>query len=176
MSLYEFEGRRPEIGPGAWVAPDADIIGDVKIGPGCYIGWGAILRGDYGTIEIGEGTAIEEGVIVHARPDDKTSIGREVTVGHGAMIHNATIGDFAVIGMRAVVSDYARVGEWTIIGEMGLVRSRQEVPPRVIAFGQPVTVKGPIREIDEQMWSWAKKLYQGLAERYPKGLKPMDGG
>ncbi len=173
MPLYEFEGRKPQIDPSAWVAPSADIIGDVRIGPQCYVGWGAILRGDYGTILIGEGSAIEEGVIIHARPGDKTVIGIDVTVGHGVMIHNATIEDYAVIGMRAVISDYSKVGAWTIIAEMGLVRSKQEVPPGVIAMGQPVTVKGPIRDIDKTMWTNGKKKYKDMAKRNPDGMKEI---
>ncbi len=171
MPIYDFEGRVPQIDPTAWIAPTATLIGDVRVGPHCYVGWGAILRGDYGTIEIGEGTAIEEGVIVHARPNDKTTFGREVTVGHGAMIHNAFIDDYAVLGMRSTVSDYAKVGKWTIIGEMGLVRSKQEVPPEVIAHGVPVEVKGPIRDLDRQIWTWGKKIYQELAKRNKTGMK-----
>jgi carbonic anhydrase/acetyltransferase-like protein (isoleucine patch superfamily) len=117
MALYRFEGRKPQVGEGSFVAESALVIGNVQIGRDAYIGHGVILRGDYGTIVIGEGTAIEEGAIVHARPDDRTVFGRFVTLGHGAMVHNAQIKDYAVIGMRATISDYSIVGEWTIIGE-----------------------------------------------------------
>ncbi len=175
MPLYEFEGRVPRIDPSTWVAPSADVIGDVRIGPRCYIGWGVILRGDYGTIEIGEGTAIEEGVIVHARPNGKTVFGKEVTVGHGALIHNAVIEDYAVIGMRALISDYARIGTWAIIAEMGLVCNKQEVPAEVMALGQPVKVKRPIQDIERQMWGMGKKVYQNLAERSLQGMKKING-
>jgi len=171
MPIYEFEGRVPKIDPTAWVAPSADVIGDVRIGPKCYIGFGVILRGDYGTIIVGEGTAVEDGAIVHARPGDKTVMGKEVTIGHGAMIHNAVIDDFAVIGMMATVSDYAKVGEWSIIGEMGLVKSRQEIPPQTIAAGVPVEIKGAVEEKHRTIWTFGKKVYQGLTERYPQGLK-----
>jgi carbonic anhydrase/acetyltransferase-like protein (isoleucine patch superfamily) len=81
MALYEFEGRKPQVTQGAFVAESTLVIGDVQIGKDAYIGHGAILRGDYGAIHVGEGTAIEEGVIVHARPDDRTIIGNNVTVG-----------------------------------------------------------------------------------------------
>mgnify|MGYP001825072968 CR=1 FL=1 len=96
MAIYEFEGRTPRISPTAYVAPSAQVIGDVVIGEECYVGHGAILRGDYGTIEVGDGTAVEEGVIVHARPEDKTVFGKRVTLGHGAMIHNAVVRDEAL--------------------------------------------------------------------------------
>jgi len=121
MPIYEFNNRKPQIGKKVWIAPTAQVIGDVRIGDGCYIGFGAILRGDYGTIIIGNESAIEEGVIVHARPDDKTVIGKRVTVGHMAMIHNAVIKDFALIGMQSLISDFAEIGEWSLIGEGSLV-------------------------------------------------------
>jgi len=91
MALYRFEGRIPQVAQGSFVADSALVIGDVRIGKDTYIGHGVILRGDYGAIIVGEGTAIEEGAIVHARPDDKTVFGNSVTVGHGAMVHNAHI-------------------------------------------------------------------------------------
>jgi carbonic anhydrase/acetyltransferase-like protein (isoleucine patch superfamily) len=166
MALYQFEGRKPQVSQGAFVAESALVIGDVKIGKDAYIGHGAILRGDYGTIHVGEGTAIEEGVIVHARPDDRTVFGNHVTVGHGAMIHNAQIKDYAVIGMRATISDYSIVGEWAIIGEMGLVKSHQKVPDGVVAVGIPVKIVGKVAKKQKDFWSYGKKLYIGMAHRY----------
>ncbi len=170
MPIYEFEGRRPRIAASAYVAPSAQVIGDVRIGAGCYIGHGAILRGDYGTIEVGAGTAIEEGVIVHARPGDRTVFGTEVTVGHGAMIHNARIDDRAVVGMRATVSDYAKVGAWAILGEMTLVRNSQQIPAGKVAVGVPARVVGDVNDKHRAMWTYGKELYQDLARRYPDGL------
>lgn len=128
MPFYEFEGKRPTIDPTAWIAPSADIIGDVRIGTKCYVGLGAVLRGDHGSIVIEEGSAIEEGVIIHTGPEFVSRIEPEATIGHGAMLHNATIEAFAVIGMRATVSNFATVGRWTIIGEMELVRAHQDIP------------------------------------------------
>jgi len=174
MPVYRFEDREPEIAPSAWVFPDAVVIGRVIIGENAYVGAGAILRGDYGTIVIGEGTAVEEGVIVHARPNDKTEFGRRVTIGHGAMIHNATIGDEAVLGMRCTVSDYSKVGEWAIIGEGALVRSKQEVPPGKVAVGVPAKVIGDVEEHHRMIWTMAKELYIDLAARYPKGLERIE--
>lgn len=169
MTIYAFEDRRPDIAATAYVSPTAQVIGDVAIGEGCYVGHGSILRGDYGSIEIGEESAIEEGVIVHARPDDWTRIGRRVTVGHGAMIHNATIRDEAVIGMRAVISDFSEVGMGAIIGEMGLVRNGQRIPARKVALGVPVKVVGDVDERHGDMTHWAKDLYVDLSARYLAG-------
>ncbi|NQT79710.1 MAG: gamma carbonic anhydrase family protein [Candidatus Aminicenantes bacterium] len=166
MALYQFEGQKPKVDEGTFIAESALIIGDVQIGKDVYIGHGVILRGDYGTVVVGEGTAIEEGVIVHARPNDRTIFGNHVTVGHGAMIHNARIKDYAVIGMRATISDYSVVGEWTIIGEMGLVKNNQNVPDGVVAVGIPVKVMGKVDKEQKEFWSYGKKLYVEMAHRY----------
>ncbi len=170
MPIYRFGEFTPRIDPGAYIAPSAIVIGNVIIGPDCYIGHGAILRGDYGAIEVGSGTAIEEGVIVHARPGDKTTIGTRVTIGHGAMIHNATIREGATIGMRAVISDFADVGEGSLVGEQALVRRGQQIPPRVVAVGVPAKVVGEVEEKHQDMAFWAKELYKDLAHRYPDEL------
>jgi carbonic anhydrase/acetyltransferase-like protein (isoleucine patch superfamily) len=169
MPLYSFKDRRPAIAATAYVSPSAQVIGDVAIGERCYIGHGVILRGDYGSIEIGDETAVEEGVIVHARPGDRTRIGRRVTIGHGAMVHNATILDGAVIGMRAVVSDFSEVGEGAIVGEMGLVGNGQKVPPRKVAVGVPVKIIDDVGPRHEAMTCWAKELYVSLAAVYLEG-------
>ncbi len=169
MALYTFEDRKPDVAATAYVSPTAQVIGDVAIGERCYIGHGAILRGDYGSIEIGDETAVEEGVIVHARPQDWTRIGKRVTIGHGAMIHNATIRDGAVIGMRAVVSDFSEVGEGAIIGEMGLVKNGQKIPARKVALGVPVKVVGDVEERHSDMTHWAKDLYVALSAQYLAG-------
>jgi carbonic anhydrase/acetyltransferase-like protein (isoleucine patch superfamily) len=166
MALYLFEERKPRVSNGAFVAESALVIGDVYIGKDAYIGHGVILRGDYGKITVGEGTAIEEGAIVHARPNDRTMFGNRVTIGHGAMIHNAQIKDNAVIGMRATISDYSVVGEWTIIGEMGLVKKNQHVPDGVVAVGVPVKVLGKVDKKQKEFWDYGKKLYVEMAHRY----------
>ena len=173
MPIYKFESRQPVIDPSAWVAPSADIIGDVHLGPQCYVGWGAVLRGDHGSIFIEKGSAVEEGVIIHTSPDFVSRIGPEATIGHGAMLHNATINAFAVIGIRATVSNFATVGEWTIIGEMGLVIAHQDIPPRVIAVGQPVKIIGPIEDRHQERWLKAKKRYQDFTRRNSLGLKEI---
>ena len=167
MPFYEFEGKRPTIDPTAWIAPSADIIGDVRIGAKCYVGWQAVLRGDHGSI------VIEEGVIIHTGPEFVSRIGQEATIGHGAMLHNATIEAFAVIGIRATVSNFSTVGRWTIIGEMGLVQAHQDIPAGVIAVGQPAKIIGPVEERHKERWIAGKKRYQDFTERNSKGLKKI---
>ena len=128
--INTFEGRTPEIGPGSYIHPSAEVFGDIKIGAGCWIGPGARIRGDYGRIEIGDNTAVEDNCVVHARPGEQTTIGQWVTLGHGCIVHNATVRDWAVVGMGAIVSDWATVGEWAIVGEGAVVRQHQEIPRR----------------------------------------------
>jgi phenylacetic acid degradation protein len=176
MPIYEFEGKHAKIDPTAWIAPSADIIGDVHIGPRCYVGWQAVLRGDHGRIVIEAGSAVEEGVIVHTSPEIVSRIGPQATIGHGAMLHNATIEAFAVIGIRATVSNFATVGEWAIIGEMGLVRERQMIPPGAIAVGQPVKIIGKIEQRHKARWLAAKKRYQEFTRRNKNGLKKIELG
>ena len=174
MPLYVFEGKRPSIEPTAWIAPSADIIGNVQVGPRCYVGWQAVLRGDHGRIVIEAGSAIEEGVIVHTSPEFVSRIGPEATIGHGAVLHNATVEAFVVIGIRATVSNFATVGEWAIIGEMGLVRERQMIPPGAIAVGQPVKVIGQIEPRHKERWLAAKKRYQEFTRRNQKNLRRIE--
>jgi len=166
MALYQFEEKKPQVASEVFVAESSLVIGDVQVGKNSYIGHGVILRGDYGTIIIGEESAIEEGVIIHARPGEFTVIGNRVTVGHGAVIHNAEVKDYAVIGMRSTISDYSLVGEWAIIGEMGLVKNKQIIPDGVVAVGVPVKVLGRVNEEQKAFWSYGKKLYVEMARRY----------
>ncbi len=172
MGVYEFEGRKPKLGQGTYVHRSADVIGAVTIGDNCWIGPGARLRGDYGVIVIGDATSIEDNCVIHARPDGMTRIGKHVTIGHGSVIHNATIDDYAVIGMGSVVSDWATVGEWAVVGEGAVVRQRQQIPAGSIAVGVPAKLL--TKEVSEGYkaeWSDFKNIYTDLARRYPKGLK-----
>jgi carbonic anhydrase/acetyltransferase-like protein (isoleucine patch superfamily) len=134
------------------------------------------LRGDHGSIVIEAGSAIEEGVIIHTSPDFVSRIGPQATIGHGAMLHNATVEGFVVIGIRAIVSNFTTVGEWAIIGEMGLVRERQMVPAGAIAVGQPVNIIGQIEQRHKDRWLAAKKRYQEFTRRNKKGLKRIKPG
>ena len=172
--LYAFDGREPEIGKDAYVSDQAIVIGNVKIGDECYVGPGAILRGDYGRIVIGSGTAVEENVVVHAPPEKVCQIGKKVTLGHGAIIHARSIGDLAVVGMGAVVSLGVKIGERTIIAEGAVVRMSQKVPAGVVVAGNPATVIREVTVQDEERWKKGKQLYIDLAKKYLKiGLQPI---
>jgi len=175
MSIYEFENKKPIIGKGTFIFESADVIGDVVIGKNCYIGPGARIRGDYGSIKIGDNTAVEENVVIHARPDGVATIGSNVTIGHASIIHNATVCDWAVIGMGAVVSDWAEIGEWAVVAEGAVVKNKQKIPNKSIAVGVPAKVVSKISLEYEKQWSKYKKIYSNLAnERFPKSLKKID--
>lgn len=164
--MYEFDSKVPTVGKETYVSETAIIVGDVIIGDQCYIGHGAILRGDYGSIIIGSGTAVEEGVVIHAPPEKVCRIGSRVTIGHGAIIHAASIGDSSVIGMGAVLSIYSEVSRDTIIAEGAVVKMRQVIPEGVVAGGNPAQVIRSVTDKDKEYWSMAKELYINLARKY----------
>jgi carbonic anhydrase/acetyltransferase-like protein (isoleucine patch superfamily) len=172
MALWEFEGRRPVLGPGTFVPESADVVGDVRLGAGCFVGMGARLRGDYGTIEIGDETSVQENVVIHARAGEATRVGKRVQLGHACALHNCVVEDSAVIGVGAVVSDYAVVGEWAIVAEGAVVRTGQRVEPRTVVGGVPAKALGPVTEEHQKLWDAYKDTYADLARRrYPAGLK-----
>ncbi len=176
MTIAAFEGKRPQIGEGTYIHPSADVFGAVRIGRGCWIGPGVRIRGDYGTIIIGDHCSVEDNCVIHARPGEQTTIGNWVTIGHGAVIHNVTmIHDYAIIGMGAVVSDWATVGEWAVVGEGAVVRQRQEIPAGRVAVGVPAKVleKSP-DEAYKAQWMHFKETYVDLARRYPTGWVPEE--
>jgi carbonic anhydrase/acetyltransferase-like protein (isoleucine patch superfamily) len=175
MSIGSFEGKSPVIGEGTYVHPSADVFGDVVLGRGCWVGPGARIRGDYGRIVIGDSTAVEDNVVIHARPGEQTTIASWVTLGHGSIIHNAKIiDDWAVIGMGAIVSDWAVIGRWAAIGEGAVVPQGKEVPPEGIAVGVPVRILDKkVSDEYKAEWTRFKETYVDLARRYPDGWKEV---
>jgi carbonic anhydrase/acetyltransferase-like protein (isoleucine patch superfamily) len=167
--LYAFEGRQPSMGEGTYVSETATVIGNVRTGKNCYIGHGAIIRADYGAVEIGDGTAIEEGVIIHAPPGGLCRIGAHVIVGHGAIVHAASIGESCAIGMGAVISLEAEVGAGAIVAEGAVVVQGRKIPPSVVVAGSPARRLRDVRQAEREFWEDAVKLYMGLAETYLKG-------
>lgn len=169
--LYEFDQRRPTFGNETFISETAVVIGDVTIGDNCYIGHGAVLRGDYGSIVIGSGTAVEEAVVVHAPPGKYCRIGDKVTIGHGAIIHAESVGDLSVIGMGAVLSIYSVVGKNAIVAEGAVVKMRQTIPEGVVAGGNPARVIRKVASGDVEYWQMGKELYINLAKKYlAKGM------
>jgi carbonic anhydrase/acetyltransferase-like protein (isoleucine patch superfamily) len=173
MVLYRFEGKEPRIGKGTYVSQSAEVIGDVTIGKQCYVGPGAKIRGDYGKIVIGNKTSIEENCVLHARPNEICRVGDMVTVGHGSILHNCTVRDYAVIGMGAIVSDYAVVGVWSVVGEGCVVKNNQVIEDQKIVVGVPAKVVGEVSEEYKKLWTNYKNIYVKLAKKYPKKLETV---
>jgi carbonic anhydrase/acetyltransferase-like protein (isoleucine patch superfamily) len=174
MAIYRFGDRRPTVAPTAYVSDSARVIGDVAIGEECYIGHGVILRGDYGSIRIGPGTAIEENAVVHIRPDGISLIGERVTIGHGAVIHGNRIADYAVIGMGAVIGFDSEIGMWCIVGEGCVVPQGKRIPAGKMVVGVPAQISGNVKQRHKEFWTYGKQLYVDLAKRYPRELEKME--
>ncbi len=168
MAIWRFESYTPEIGQNTYVAEYATVIGNVKIGERCYIGPGAVIRGDYGRIEIGDETSIQENVVVHARPGEETIIGTKVTAGHSCLLHTCIVDDFSVVGMQAVVSDYALMEEWSILAENSLLRKGQKLHQGEIAIGSPARVIANLKdrpELKQELENYKNK-YVEMVKRY----------
>jgi len=168
MPIIEINGRKPFIAKGVYVSPSAYIIGDVKIGEKAIIMFGAVLRGDLNTIEIGEQTSIQDNVIIHPTPRSKTIIGNKVVVGHGAIIEGAIINDETMIGIGAIILDGVEIGRNCIIGAGAVVREATVMPDNSIAVGVPAKIIGQVKEKHlERIWR-AVNNYQVLREKYLK--------
>ena len=131
---------------GAYIAPTAQIIGDVTLSPDANVWYGAVLRGDCGPITVGEGTNIQDLCVVH----DKTTIGKYCTVGHGAIIHGCTVGDYCMIGMGAIVLSGAVIGDNCIVGAGALVTGKTTAPAGSLLLGSPAKV---VRTVSEEQLS-----------------------
>jgi carbonic anhydrase/acetyltransferase-like protein (isoleucine patch superfamily) len=174
MAIYSFEGKRPKIGKETYIADSADVIGDVTIGENCYIGPGARIKGDYGKVKIGKRTSIQENCIIHARPGEICKVGGDVNIGHGAILHNCTVQNSAIIGMGAIVSDWAIVRKKAIVAEGAVVQQSQEIPENNVAVGVPARIIGRVSKEKRKEWQKYSGIYAKLAKRYLKNLKPIN--
>lgn len=156
----------PEVAEDVYVAPGAQIIGQVKIGAKSSLWPNAILRGDMAAITIGEKTNVQDNSTLHVDTNHPLKIGNNVTIGHNAILHGCTVEDYALIGMGAIVLDGAKIGEKALIGAGALVTPGTEIPPRSLAVGSPAKV---VRELkDEEIANLEKsaETYAKKAETY----------
>lgn len=170
--IYEIDGVRPVVHPSSFVHPDAVLIGDVVIGAHCYIGPLASLRGDFGQIVIGDGSNVQDGCVLHSFPGQQCAVGDNGHVSHGAVLHGCTIKPHGFIGIKAVVMDGAVIGEYAMVAAMAFVKADFELPDRHMAAGMPAKV---IREMDNTQLAWVSEapyVYQELAKRSNRSLKP----
>ena len=137
MAIYELEGKQPQVASSAWVADSAQVMGAVNIAADASVWFGSVLRGDTETIEIGEGSNIQDGSVLHADHGKPLVVGKNVTVGHMVMLHGCTIGDESLIGIGAVVLNGAKIGKNCLVGAGSLVTEGKEFPDGSMIMGSP---------------------------------------
>ena len=175
MPFYEFEGKRPKIGENSFVHPQATVIGEVNVGNNCYVGAGAVLRGDYGSIEIGNGSNIQEIVLMHAEPGTSAVIGENVLVGHAAIIHGpCVIHDRVIIGMGSLLSSGCEMCEGSFLAAGSVLPPGRIIPAHQLAMGNPAVAVKEVSGNLAQYNTIAVKLYQDLAIRCQTGLKLIE--
>lgn len=173
MAIYELDGLRPEVADSAWVADNAQVMGDVVMGPRSSVWFGAVVRGDTDRITIGAGTNIQDGSVLHADHDVPLVIGENVTVGHQVMLHGCTIGAESLIGIGAVVLNKARIGKNCLVGAGSLVTEGKEFPDGSMIMGSPAKVVRQLTPEQIEGLRMSALHYQENAERFRKGLKKV---
>ena len=175
MPIYALDDVAPELPPEGeyWIAPDAHVIGRVRLRPGASIWFGTVLRGDNELIDVGEGVNIQEGSLLHTDPGFPMTLGPNCTIGHHAILHGCTIGEGSLIGMGATVLNGADIGPNCLVGANALVTEGKSFPARSLIVGAPAKA---VRELDDK----AVERLVGTAEhyvrnwrRYAAGLKRM---
>jgi carbonic anhydrase/acetyltransferase-like protein (isoleucine patch superfamily) len=175
MPIYSLDDFTPEL-PAAgryWVAPEAVLIGRVRLKEAASIWFGAVLRGDNEWIEVGEGSNVQDGCVLHTDPGFPLTIGPGCTIGHSVVLHGCTIGENSLIGMNAVVLNGAKIGKNSIVGANALVTEGKDFPDNSLIVGSPAKL---IRALDDETIAFlrgAAKVYADRWPRYAKGLKPV---
>ncbi|MEW6444173.1 MAG: gamma carbonic anhydrase family protein [bacterium] len=171
MPLYSFEDLTPAVAEDAFVHPEAVLIGAVTIGSRCFVGAGAVLRADLAEIRVEDGSCVQENCVVHAAPGLGVLIQQDVIVGHGAILHDVTIRPGAVVGMGAVLLEGVVVEKGAMVAAGSVVPSRFVIPAGKIVGGNPAKVVKDLPESYREFFRAGLALYQGLPERYRKGLR-----
>lgn len=171
MPLYEIDGVGPQLGEGAWVAPSADLIGDVRLGKRCSVWFGAVIRADNTPIILGEETNFQDGAIGHSDPGAPLTLGARVTVGHQAILHGCTIEDETLIGMGARVLNGAVIGAQCILGAGALVTEGKVFEPRTLIVGAPARAVRGLNEEQVALLKLSSAHYAEKAARYARGIR-----
>jgi phenylacetic acid degradation protein len=161
--IYSFKGIIPIVHESAFVHPLATVTGDVIIGKNVYIGPGAAIRGDFGTIIIEDGCNVQENCTIHMFPGITVLLKENAHIGHGAIIHGAEIGKNCLVGMNAVLMDDVILGDECIVGALSFIKAKEQIPPRSLVAGNPAKI---IREVSDEMIKWkteGTQIYQQLA-------------
>jgi carbonic anhydrase/acetyltransferase-like protein (isoleucine patch superfamily) len=171
MPIYELDGTRPEIAADCWVAPDAVLIGKVRLLEGASIWFGAVLRGDNDWITIGPNSNVQDHSIIHADPGQPVTIGRGVTIGHRVIVHSAEVGDHSLIGMGAILLNRACIGSHCLVGAGALVTEDKQFENGKLILGSPAKA---MRDLSPEQMSGLETsaaIYVANAKRYAAGLK-----
>ncbi len=174
MPSYCIDGITPVVDPESFVHPMATLIGDVIIAPGCYVGPGAVLRGDFGRLILHKGVNVQDTCVMHGFPETDTVIEQDGHIGHGAVLHGCHVGKNALIGMNAVIMDGAEVGESAIVAAMSFVKANAKIPPRHLVAGSPAR---EIRELSDEEIAWKRqgtRDYQRLTQRCFASLEAVE--
>lgn len=172
--FYSYKGFRPVVHPSAFVHPKAVVTGNVVIGKNVYIGPGAALRGDWGGIIIEDGCNVQENCTVHMFPGITVILHENAHIGHGAVIHGATIGKNCLIGMNAVVMDEVELGDECIVGALSFIKAGEKFPARSVITGNPAKVIKPVSD-EQAAWKLeGTRLYQQLANEMPEASEPCE--
>ena len=174
MAFYEFNGIKPVVHPSAFVHPQAAVTGHVVIGKDVYIGPGCALRGDWGKIIIADGCNVQENCTVHMFPGVTVLLMENAHIGHGAIIHGATIGRNCLVGMNAVIMDEVELGDECIVGALSFIKQGEKIPGRSLVAGNPSRI---IKQVSDEMMTWKSEgtsLYQQLPGQCRETLKTCE--
>lgn len=172
--FYKFKGFQPVVHESAFVHPQAVVTGNVVIGQDVYIGPGAAIRGDWGGIVIEDGCNVQENCTIHMFPGITVRLMEGAHIGHGAIIHGATIGKNVLVGMNAVIMDHVIIGDESIIGALCFIKANEIIPPRSLVVGNPGKI---IKQVSDDMILWktqGTKLYQQLPKECFESLRPCE--
>lgn len=172
--IYEFKGFKPVIHESAFIHSQAAVTGNVVIGRDVYVGPGAAIRGDWGGIVLEDGCNVQENCTIHMFPGVTVRLMESAHIGHGAIIHGATIGKNVLVGMNTVIMDDVEIGEECIIGALSFVKAGMKIPRRSLVVGNPAKI---IKTVSDEMIAWKTKgtqLYQSLPADCYKHLKPCE--
>ena len=172
--FYEYKGIKPVVHESAYVHPQATVTGQVIIGKNVYVGPGAAIRGDFGKIIIEDGCNVQENCTIHMFPGVTVTLKEKAHIGHGAIIHGATIGRNCLIGMNAVIMDNAVLGDECIVGALSFVKANEVIPERSLLVGNPAKI---IKQVSDEMIAWkteGTKVYQQLAHDCQQELMPCE--
>lgn len=173
MTIYRLDDHAPELGAQVWVAPNATVVGRVRLGARASVWWQAVLRGDTEDISVGEGSNVQDGAVLHADPGFPCVIEPRVTVGHRAVVHGAHIGESSLVGIGATVLNGARIGRECLIGARALVTENAEIPDGALVMGAPARVKRMLTDVERARLALSAEHYVQNAARYRDGLEPI---